>query len=411
MKKTFFYTSLISSVIFVIMFFTSVYLSKNGIFDTVKTVLFDIVTTEILCEAILITFLRFKLSETLFSYTNIAVCGSILFVMILAVVSICIFILSFTSVDFTLQNVFDIIISFPRIFSYFATVLIFGISILLGISNISLIRHEGFCLNNALSLLIAGFYVGGAICVNLITDFLSTSKVISSISNGFCEMLLRNALPLFLVLILCYFECILCGTGFMGLKVVRTKPKHDKDFAIILGCSIDKRGGLLPLLKGRVNRAVRFAWEQEIDGGQSVKYVPSGGQGPNEIMSEGSAMEMYLLAKGAEQNEVYPEKKSKNTYENLRFSKEIIENIKPNAKVVISTTNYHLLRSGILARNLGLDCEGVAGDTKWYFWPNGFIREFFGILAMKKKVHIIVALSVAAICLFIGWLGYLYGMF
>ena len=74
--------------------------------------------------------------------------------------------------------------------------------------------------------------------------------------------------------------------------------------------------------------------------------------------------------------------------------------------MVFATTNYHMLRSGILAHKAGLDAQGIAGDTKWYFWPNGFIREFFGILAMNMKSHVFTAIILAVICTIIGVIGY-----
>ena len=193
----------------------------------------------------------------------------------------------------------------------------------------------------------------------------------------------------------------------MGWVAARAVTTYGKDYIIILGCSIDRRGGLLPLLRGRVNRAVRFAWDQEVATGKQLRYVPSGGQGPNEIMSEGSAMGFYLMTHGAEEDEVIPEKKSRNTWENLCFSKKIIDELTPNAKVAFATTNYHILRSGILANKAGLDAQGIAGDTKWYFWPNGFVREFFAILAMEMKVHFCAAAIVAVLCILIGWVEYL----
>ena len=187
----------------------------------------------------------------------------------------------------------------------------------------------------------------------------------------------------------------------MGFLAARHKPAYDKDFVIIPGCSISKQGGLLPLLKGRTNRAIRFAWDQERATGKPVHYIPTGGQGPDEIMSEGSAMEFYLLSHGAEQYEVLPEKTSVNTYENMLFSKRLIDEVAPEAKTCFVTTNYHVLRSGILARKVGLDAEGLASDTKWYFWPNGFAREVIAILVMAPWLH----LAAAGIGFLCAWLG------
>lgn len=351
---------------------------------------------------VMIFLLRSYLHITLFAYRNICLIGGILFLTILAAVLVGFFCRMIFIGKLTMTDVYQAIIRFPRLFSFYALMVIVFISLLVGISNVVLIRREGFCLNNVLSLIVAGFYIGGAMLVFFVSDFISEKWFVG---NAFLNVL-RTVIPLFLFLMLCYLECILAGTAIMGWKAAHHRASYDKDYIIILGCSIDKRGGLLPLLKGRVNSAVRFAWDQEIHSGVQAKYVPSGGKGPNEIMSEGSAMEFYLLTHGAEGYEVFPEKKSANTWENICFSKRIIEEKKPDAKIAIATTNYHILRSGILAREAGLNVEAIAGDTKWYFWPNGFIREFFGILKLKIKTHIIFASAVAAICFLIGLIGY-----
>ena len=193
---------------------------------------------------------------------------------------------------------------------------------------------------------------------------------------------------------------LLAGMILAGFIAARHQPAYDKDFAIIPGCSISKQGGLLPLLKGRTNRAIRFAWDQERATGKPVRYIPTGGQGPDEIMSEGSAMEMYLLSHSAEQYEILPEKKSVNTYENMLFAKRLIDEEMPDAKVCYVTTNYHVLRSGILARKAGLDAEGLASGTKWYFWPNGYVREMVGILSLFPWQ----TLGLMAVCAAASWI-------
>ncbi len=353
------------------------------------------VLTILLLTAVAVMALELKRSmrETLYAYRNITLVGGILFAGVFAAVNAAGFIRLAPRLasdgGTAVGEVMDGLIRFPRLFSWSAVSVITLVVLLLGVSNIALIRHEGFCLHNALSLVLGGFYLGGTAAVALISHILETHRLFTE--TGRLGTAIGTAAALFFSLMLCYFECVFAGAALMGWRAARTKPSPDRDYIIILGCSIDRRGGLLPLLKGRVNRAIRFAWDQEIATGKPVKYVPSGGQGPNEIMSEGSAMEFYLLTRGAEDSEVMPEKKSANTWENLVFSKKLIDAEKPGAKVAFATTNYHVLRSGILARRAGLDAEGVAADTKWYFWPNGFVREFFAILSMNRRPHLIFA--------------------
>lgn len=361
-----------------------------------------------LSTAVMAFALYWSAKKTLYSYANIVLIGGLLFNSVFLIVCTR-FLLTIppdTAVDFT--YFYESLLAFPRTFSYYAFFVILFICVLLGISTVELIRHEGFRLHNALSLLVAGLYGGGTMAVYLIADKLYESIFVPlGLSTNPVFIVLSTVIPLFLLLVLCYFECILAGTGILGWIAARAVPAYDKDYIIILGCSIDKRGGLLPLLRGRVNRAVRFAWEQEIATGKALRYVPSGGQGPNEIMSEGSAMGFYLMTHGAEEYEVIPEKQSRNTWENFCFSKKLIEEMTPHPKVAFATTNYHILRSGILANKAGLDAQGIAGDTKWYFWPNGFVREFFGILAMERKVHLRAVAVIAAVCAVVGCVEFL----
>ena len=188
----------------------------------------------------------------------------------------------------------------------------------------------------------------------------------------------------------CYADCLLFGTLIMGLWAIHHKVAFDKDYCIILGCSIRKDGGLLPLLKARTHRAIRFAWDQEVATGRSVKFVPSGGQGSDEVISEGTAIEMYLLSHSAEGYEILTEKKSRNTYENLLFSRRLIDSVDPGAVSAFVTSDYHLLRSGIIARKLGTPMEGIASRTRWYFSANAAAREFIGIQRMFIRENLIL---------------------
>ena len=196
-----------------------------------------------------------------------------------------------------------------------------------------------------------------------------------------------------------YFDCMLIGTVIMGGIAASHVPAKDKDFYIILGCSIAKDGGLLPLLKHRTNRAIRLAWDQEIATGKQARYVPSGGKGSDEIISEGAAMELYLLSHGAESDEVLPEKKSRNTYENLIFSRQVIDNAQKDARCAFVTSSFHVLRSGMISNRLGMFMEGAAARVRWYYSANASAREFVAIHGMYAKIHVLMVLAIAVLSL------------
>ena len=361
----------------------------------------------LLLSAFLIYRLCRNLREDFYSYTNVVLIGAVIFTAILALNHVFNFVLALVADEnISSADILGILLAFPRNFAFFAMPVLIIVCGALCVSNIALIRHEGMCLANILGFLLSAAYIGVTVLLLYGSHMIYTRVIVPAGLNDNAVLTGISAFAsIFLLTMLCYAECMLAGVCVMGWKAAKKIPAYDKDYIIILGCSIDKRGGLLPLLKGRANRAVRFAWEQEIATGRPVHYVPSGGQGKNEIMSEGSAMELYLLSHGAEDYEVFPEKQSANTYENLVFSKRIIDSLMPNARVAYATTNYHVFRSGILAAKAGLDAEGIASGTKWYFWPNGFVREFIAIMSMNKKTHIIMTAFSAVVGILYALIG------
>ena len=64
------------------------------------------------------------------------------------------------------------------------------------------------------------------------------------------------------------------------------------------------------------------------------------------------------------------------------------EKLNDKAKISFSTTNYHVFRSGVIANEQGIDCEGMGSKTKWYFYTNALIREFIANLIQEKNKHI-----------------------
>ena len=77
-----------------------------------------------------------------------------------------------------------------------------------------------------------------------------------------------------------------------------------------------------PLLQARINKAIQFYKAQNRATLNPPKIVMSGGQGPDELLPESVAMKMYALTQGIPDDDILVEAHSKNTLENMRFSKE-----------------------------------------------------------------------------------------
>lgn len=68
---------------------------------------------------------------------------------------------------------------------------------------------------------------------------------------------------------------------------------------------------LTNLLESRVDKAIEFRNKQLASTGKDLIFVPSGGKGNDEIISEGLAMKKYLLSKGIKENHILLEDRSK----------------------------------------------------------------------------------------------------
>lgn len=160
-------------------------------------------------------------------------------------------------------------------------------------------------------------------------------------------------------------------------------PKHSKDnsdYLIVLGAGLNG-STVSQTLKDRLNVAIKCI----DDYGNDSYIVVSGGQGKNEDISEAEAMKEYLLSNGVEENKIIIENKSSNTFENLKFSKEKIEehsgkNIK-DISVKIVTTDFHSFRSKILSIKNGYgEVKLSSSNTIGYLIPIYYLRESFALV-------------------------------
>ncbi|MBQ3431348.1 MAG: YdcF family protein [Clostridia bacterium] len=263
-------------------------------------------------------------------------------------------------------------------------------ALFLSISNLSLIRHEGFTPKNLLGIFISICLGIGAVGI-IILAVLYASEMFNAQMKVFYSVLSTAVSSVFV-----YVEILLVSAQFCCLYSAKREPKKNKDFIIILGCKIRKDGTPYPLLQGRIDRAVRFYKEQLEATGKQAAFIPSGGQGADEVIPEAVSIKNYLMEQGIEESLIFPETKSATTRENMRFSAEIAHAQNPEARLVFSTTNYHVFRSGILSRDEGLRAAGIGAKTKWYFWPNAQLREFAGLLVHEFKINLIVVAGIIA---------------
>ena len=328
---------------------------------------------------------RRGMRESLYQYKNIRNLGWILFLALMLLGQIP-YLLSGNSLSGTVRSTLQTasntaFIAFP---------VAFVLSILVACSNIQLMRREGRNWRNMLGLLLGLFVCLSTLFPFLLSEFLQRTTLVDVHNEQGLALYVEMAVTSTILIAVSYLECILWATIILAVRAARRIPAFDRDYMLILGCRIRKDGGLTPLLKGRADRALEFARLQKEKSGKDLIFVPSGGKGADECIPEAQAIRDYLLEAGVPEDRILPEDASADTYENFRNSLALIRahSTAAEPRIAFSTTNYHVFRSGILARQQGVSAEGIGSRTRSYFWINAFVREFIATVASEWRRHL-----------------------
>src|ERR1700761_4354541 len=167
------------------------------------------------------------------------------------------------------------------------------------------------------------------------------------------------------------------------------------DFVIVLGAGLRPDGRVPPLLASRLDRG-RDVWAALDRQAPDVKPVMIGGRGSDERVSEASAMAAYLANRGVPADRIVLEDQSRNTEENLVFSKAIMDQLRPGARATVVTSDFHAFRAALLARRLGLRAQVTGARVAGYYRPNAALREFAAVFLRYRIINLgICAMLVA----------------
>ena len=297
--------------------------------------------------------------------------------------------ISFLGTDGGIVGTAKMLLNITGIFSIGILPAAFITFILVTMSNIRLMKNEGRNWKNMLGCILGITVCLGTVFPTILGEFLQRTTIVDVHNeNGialYIELFVENTV----FAVTAYLECVLLGTIILSAKAAKMIPSFDKDYILILGCQIKKDGTLTPLLNSRADRAIEFAKMQKEASGKDITFIPSGGKGEDEIISEAEAIRNYLVGSGIDKNRILIENRSTNTFENLKNSMELIrkDSETDDPKIAFSTTNYHVFRSGAFASKLGIRAEGIGAKTKRYFWINAFIREFIAALVSERRSH------------------------
>ncbi|WP_086843189.1 YdcF family protein [Amycolatopsis kentuckyensis] len=186
-----------------------------------------------------------------------------------------------------------------------------------------------------------------------------------------------------------YFGFLFLSLLVYSVVYSRIGRRSGFDAIIVLGCGLDGER-VPPLLAGRLDRAIRLHAREATP----PLLVVSGGRGPGETVSEAEAMQAYLRDRGVPDDHVRREDQARTTEENLRFSAELLP--AGARRVVAVTSNYHVFRTAVECRRLGLPFHATGSPTARYFLPSALLREFAALILHYRRT------TIAACALIVG---------
>lgn len=281
------------------------------------------------------------------------------------------------------------------------------------INTIVVVKNNGFSLTSMLPFLMAGFLILLLASPSIVNYFDPDTRHVVVFSLGLFTL-----------------EGLWFSFTFVALLfyswIYRILPRRRQyDYIIIHGAGLDGPRPT-PLLAGRIDKALEL-WSKQHQHG---KFVVSGGQGADEVVSEAQAMRDYLLEKGAPADAILMEDKSTTTWENLKYSLGVIHDDRAaSVNAVLSvgstdgttatadddaataagdfttavvTSDFHVFRCAEYAHNLGIKADGIGSHTKGWYWPTAFIREFIAI----TKAHLWPYLVIGGLYTLVNVLNY-----
>jgi len=169
---------------------------------------------------------------------------------------------------------------------------------------------------------------------------------------------------------------VVAVTEVFIIKASLGDPKEQVQYMVVLGAKVRESGPSVSLWD-RIHGAADY-----LEAHPDTIAIVSGGQGPDEPMTEAQAMYDELIALGIHPDRVWMEEKATSTWENLNFTLDLIEEKTGErpGKLGILSSEYHLFRAKLFAKECGVEAVGIpARTTRLSQRINHFMREVAGV--------------------------------
>lgn len=157
---------------------------------------------------------------------------------------------------------------------------------------------------------------------------------------------------------------------------VSDSADYSEDVLIVLGAGVHGTTPSLALVN-RLDAAAEY-----LNKNADAYVIVTGGQGPQEDVTEAYAMEKYLIEHGIARERIIKEEEATSTSENYRYSKRIIEERFPSAKIATVTNDFHMYRAVRLAKIEGIDTASYHAKTPVRGIAAMYLRELMAIVKL-----------------------------
>ena len=224
-----------------------------------------------------------------------------------------------------------------------------------------------------LKFCIPGYSFSALVCILLIAIilFYTFMPLVGLKLPGFAKIVTRVVTVVLILglLVVGTTEALIIRASFGDLQ-------EDVDYVIVLGAKVNANGPSVSLWD-RICGAYEYAVEHP-----DTILILSGGMGTDEPITEAECMYRELAELGIHPNRMRLEDEATSTWENLKFSLDLIEEetgTRPG-KIGVLSSEYHLFRASLLAKKHDVEFVGIPARTsRWGQRMNHFMREVAGV--------------------------------
>lgn len=178
---------------------------------------------------------------------------------------------------------------------------------------------------------------------------------------------------------------ILMGLGILIFLILegliwqagRKAESQPSDYLLILGARV--RGETVSLtLRDRLEQGLAYLKQHP-----GTPVIVSGGQGDGENIPEAEAMKRYLTERGVPAGQILKEDRSRDTFQNVKLSRQMLENsgVDPEkVTITLVTSDFHMFRAHLLAERAGFHVLNLPASTPEFTLPKAYTREFAALI-------------------------------